>query len=69
MARVTHRGFVVRADGDDRPVYLDDTGGPAHDPAHAKVFRTRTDAQAGLAIAQLAPLGRARNWRVEPVGQ
>lgn len=67
MAEVPTGGFVVRADGDDRPVYLDDTGGPVHDPAEAKVFRTETDAHAGLAIARLAPLGRARNWRIEAI--
>ena len=60
-------GYVVRADGAGEPVYLDDTGGPVHDPAEAKVFRNEVDARAGLAIAELAPIGSARNWRIEPV--
>jgi hypothetical protein len=60
-------GYVVRADGAGEAVYLDDTGGAVHDPAQAKVFLTEVDARAGLAIAELAPIGSARNWRIEPV--
>ena len=68
MTQDPHRGFVVLADGDEGPVYLDDTGGATHDPAEAKVFRDETDAHAGLRIAELAPVGSARNWRIEPAG-
>ena len=49
------------------PVYLDDTGGAVHDPAEAKLFLSEVDARAGLAIAELAPIGSARNWRIEPL--
>jgi len=59
--------YVVRADGAGEPVYLDDTGGPVHDAAEAKVSLSEVDARAGLVIAELAPIGAARNWRIEPV--
>ena len=60
-------GYVIRADGAGEPVYLDDTGGAVHDAAQAKVFLSEVDARAGLVIAELAPIGSARNWRIEPV--
>ena len=68
MSQDVQPGFVVRADSDEGPIYLDDTGGATHEVADAKVFRDETDAHAGLRIAELAPLGAARNWRIEPAG-
>jgi hypothetical protein len=59
--------WVVQADGPEgRPLYLDDTGTGVFDPAEAKHFRSEADASAGIYIAELAPVGEARSWRVEP---
>ena len=57
--------YVVRSDGPDGPVYLDDTGTGVREIEDAKKFRSELDANAGLVIAGLAPTGAEGEWRVE----
>jgi hypothetical protein len=61
------QGFVVLADGPDGAIYLDDTGAGVRTAAEAKHFRSAIDAEAGLYIAELAPVGGVRGWRIQPV--
>jgi hypothetical protein len=56
--------FVVWSKGPDGPVYLDDTGTGVRDLAEAKRFRSLTDAQEGLIIADLAPTGAEGPWHI-----
>jgi hypothetical protein len=61
--------FVVVGDGPDGPIYLDDTGTAARTRAEAKHFRSRIDAEAGLHIAELAPVGDVHAWRIKPADE
>lgn len=65
MAEERHEGYVVCTDAGDR-LYLDETGEGVRDPAEAKHFRSRTEAEAGLTAAELAPTGPSEGWHIEP---
>lgn len=58
--------YVVVGQGPDGPLYLDDTAGGVASAAAAKRFRSRVDAEAGLQIAALAPIGGVQAWRIAP---
>jgi hypothetical protein len=59
------KDYVVCTDADGR-LYLDETGEGVPSLREAKHFKSRAEARAGLAAAQIAPTGPAEGWHIEP---